>query len=150
MVFYILGSFVVTASFKGSLLASLVNVDLEPRIETSEVSWKGNKKDETGKNKPFKKISPFSVKDVLSSGRSTFMPGAGTLYSDLKDSPYKEIRDVMARIKGLDNFVSVRQLNNDSFFRGIERGVFIHHKEFGKAYGYEIGKEVLFDTQQVE
>ena len=37
LIFYILCAFVVTASFKGNLLASLIRVELEPRIDTSEV-----------------------------------------------------------------------------------------------------------------
>ena len=37
LIVYVLCAFVVTASFKGKLLASLVRVDLEPRIDTSEV-----------------------------------------------------------------------------------------------------------------
>lgn len=59
---------------------------------------------------------PFFINNVLSSGKPTFMPGAGTLDSDLKDSPYEDIGGVMARIKSLDNFVSVRHLSNDTYY----------------------------------
>ena len=77
------------------------------------------------------------------------MPGAGTLYSDLKDSPFMDIRGVMAQIKETNNFISIRQLNNASYLSEQERAVFIHHKAFGEAYGFEQSREVLFNAQQV-
>ena len=36
---YVLCAFVATASFKGNLLASLVKIDLEPRIDSSKVKY---------------------------------------------------------------------------------------------------------------
>lgn len=72
-----------------------------------------------------------------------------SIYPAIKNSGNLYIRTVMANSKRDNTFASIQQMNNASFISSLGKDVILHHKVFGKAYGFETGKEVVFNAQQV-
>lgn len=67
--FFILAALVLTASYKGNLLASLVSVEREPKIDTTQ--------------------------DVLKSGKTLFYSSVGAVTVALQNSPNRDIQVMM-------------------------------------------------------
>lgn len=40
-------------------------------------------------------------------------------------------------------------MNNASYMKNLGKNVMLHHRAFGKAFGFETGKEVVLNAKQV-
>ena len=104
-------------------------------------------KDHTNCFLPFLSFHVFQ--DVVSNDRLCFVPRSGSLYSDLRQSPNSYIRSVMAETKRQDLFISFGEMNNATYVNSLGKNVILHHRAFGKAFGFETGREVVFNAHQV-